>query len=534
MLDKKPGLIYQTNPKGVTYVYENYPYWCKTNQRSQAKRICIGKLDPSTNQIVPTRGRKPNPTNITSDSSNFQPIARCRSYGATYLLEEIGKKLKIVDDLKSCFPDTYKQILSIAFYMILEANSPLSRFERWSFKHKHPYDKNIPSQRSSDLFASITDSDRAKFFMLQYKRRSEEEYFFHDITSISSYSESLRQVLHGYNREHDNLPQLNLAIVYGENSELPFYYRRLAGNIPDMKTLKPLLADFADLGFTDIRAGMDRAFYIEENINALYKEHIKFILGANKGTIYIREHINSVRTQLNQFKNYNEDYGLYGCTVESTWNYKEKSTNKSGTLKEQKQIYVHIYYNPVRAVEEEHKFNKRLSALRKELLSNKKEEKNKKAYDEYFNVTTDSNGKVQTVEPKQEIINETKINYGYFVIVSNDIEDTWKTLSLYRRKDVAEKAFHNFKDCLDVRRIRVSSEESLDGKLFVAFIALNFLAYINKQMRATKLYKDFTMQELFDKLDIIDCYENQGKNLRVGEVVDSQRQIYVKMEVKSL
>lgn len=533
MADRKPGIVYQRSKNGEIYVYENYPYWSKENQRSQAKRICIGKLDPVSNQIIPTRGRKPNPS-VCCNNINDKAIARCRSYGATYLLDEIGKKLNIIEDLKSVFSDTYKQILSIAYYMILEDNSPLSRFEKWSNKHKHPYDRNIPSQRSSELFASITDSDRAKFFKLQKKRRIDKEYLFQDITSISSYSEALRLLQYGYNRENDKLPQLNLAIVYGESSELPFYYRKLAGNIPDMKTLKPLLSDFTDLGFDNIKVGMDRAFYTEENINALYKDGVKFLIGANKDTKYIKDQIDSARAEINQFKNYNDDYALYGHTVQTKWSYKEKRPNKGDILKEKKRIYVHVYYNSVRAVEEEQKFNKRLATLRKELLDNKKEEKNKKKYDEYFISTTDSNGKIQAVEPKQEAINAAKRNYGYFAIVSNDISDTWTALSMYRRRDVAEKAFHNLKDCLDVRRLRVASEESLDGKLFVAFIALNFLAYINKQMRVNKLYKDYTLQEMFDKLGLIDCYENQGKKLRTAEVLNNQKQLYTLMDIKSL
>lgn len=87
--------------------------------------------------------RKPGPVPIE--------IASRRFYGTTYLLDEIGKKLGLTEDLKQCFPASYKQIQSIAYYMILESESPLFCFEKWSTLHKHPYDKNISSQRSSEL-----------------------------------------------------------------------------------------------------------------------------------------------------------------------------------------------------------------------------------------------------------------------------------------------------------------------------------------------------------------------------------------------
>ena len=96
-------------------------------------------------------------------------------------------------DLKHCFPNAYKQIQSIAYYMILENDSPLFRFEKWSILHNHPYDKNITSQRSSELFADISEEQKNKFFTLQQGRQSEEEYWAYDTTSLSSYSQTLRQ-----------------------------------------------------------------------------------------------------------------------------------------------------------------------------------------------------------------------------------------------------------------------------------------------------------------------------------------------------
>ncbi|HVI40515.1 MAG TPA: hypothetical protein VM577_07645 [Anaerovoracaceae bacterium] len=78
---------------------------------------------------------------------------------------------------------------------ILKIKHPLCRFKKWSATHKHPYGKDIPSQRSSDLF------------------------------------------------ENDQMEQINLALLFGEQSALPFYYRKLPGNISDVKTVKNLLAD---------------------------------------------------------------------------------------------------------------------------------------------------------------------------------------------------------------------------------------------------------------------------------------------------
>ena len=57
-----------------------------------------------------------------------------------------------------------------------------------------------------------------RFLRLQGKRRVEKEYWAYDSTSISSYSESLKQVKYGKNKDGEKLPQINLALIFGENS----------------------------------------------------------------------------------------------------------------------------------------------------------------------------------------------------------------------------------------------------------------------------------------------------------------------------
>ena len=172
------AIVYQKNKKtGVIYTYESISFWDKEKKRSRAKRKCVGKVDSETKKIVPTRKR----TSIISKEKRMQgpaPITRISRnfYGATYLFDKIVETLGVTDDLKKCFPNQYKQILSTAYYLILEDKNPLSRFPRQSAIHKHPYGKTIPSQRSSELFASITEESKEHFFRLQGKRRAEREY----------------------------------------------------------------------------------------------------------------------------------------------------------------------------------------------------------------------------------------------------------------------------------------------------------------------------------------------------------------------
>jgi len=529
-----PSIVYQKDKRsGLTYAYESIAYWDKEKQQSRAKRTLIGRLDPKTGEIVPTDGRRRKKKEESAVSTRgpkaFEQVARS-FYGATYLLDRVGEKLGITEDLKKCFPDRYRQILSIAYYLILEDKSPLYRFEKWSSLHQHPYGKDIPSQRSSELFASITEEEKSKYFSLQGKRRIETEFWAYDITTISSYSKLLRQVQYGWNKEGDRLPQLNLALVFGEKSNLPFYYRKLAGNIPDSKTVKQLLSELDILGFKKVKLCMDRGFYSEDNINALLKGHLKFMIAVKMSYSFVRKELEPLYEQFRSFENYSEKHELYYQSVQAQWHYSQDRPYKKDQLIQKRRIYIHYYYNLDQAAEDEKSFDRMLIALRHELESGQRKPEHEKLYNKYFETkTTPKRGTRARV--MEHAVSKAKRYYGFFALLTNQKMDAITALELYHNKDLIEKAFGNLKELLNMRRTLVSSEQSLEGKLFVQFVALIYLSYIKKQMQVSGLFKNYTLQGALDKLDVIECFEAPGQKLRVGELLQKQYDIYEGLDV---
>ncbi len=526
------AIVYQTNKKtGITYAYESVSYWDKEKKQSRAKRKCIGRVDPGTQEIIPTRKKRPpevgklakrGPVPITRAARHF--------YGATYLFDCIGEETGVTEDLKTCFPDSYRQILSIAYYLILEDRTPLSRFPRWAAVHRHPFGSVIASQRSSELFASVSEEARQRFFRLQGKRRVDKEYLAYDSTSVSSYSKCLKQVRWGRNKDHDPLPQINLSLLFGQQSRLPFYYRKLAGNIPDVKTLKKLLDDMNTLGYKKIKVVLDRGFFSAANINDLYRHHMKFLMAAKMSLKLVQTHLDAVRDTMRSWTHYSQDYQLYAYSLQVPWNYTQDRPYKRDTIKAKRRMYLHLFFSPDRALEDEKAFNNRLASLQVELESGQRQPDHEKQYAKYFEVkTTPVRG--TKVIAKEAVLAEAKRNYGYFTLVSNEIKDPIKALEIYRNKDLVEKAFDNLKERLNMRRMAVSSEQSLDGKLFVQFIALIYLSYITRRMQEKNLFKNHTMQEVLDEFDIIECFEVPGQQLQVGEITKRQEALYAKFGV---
>lgn len=503
---------------GVTYAYESISYWDKDLKQSRSKRRLLGIVDPETGEIKPTTKKK---RGLLSTEDIMWLTSERTFYGATYLFDCIGKATGIEDDLRACFPDNYKQILSIAYYLILEDKNPLTRFPKWSKLHAHPYGNVITSQRSSDLFAEITESQKMNFFRMQGTRRTEKEYWAYDTTSISSYSELLRQVRHGKNKDHDPLPQINLALLYGEESGLPFYYRKLPGNISDVSTIKQLLKDMEFLGCKGIKMVMDRGFYSERNINELYFERLKFLVGAKLSPKYIRNELDTHREAVRTWSNFLPDNEAFGLTVPLQWQFKRVRPYKKDEVVEKRRAYLHFYYDTVKALEDERHFSKLIYQLNDELTSGKREKSHESIYDQYFDVkTTPVRG--AKITAKDDVIAEEKKNFGYFALIGNEALSPSQALTTYRNKDVAEKAFDNVKDRLDMRRLNVSSDLSLDGKLFVVFVALIFISYLHNAMNRARLYNKYTMHDILDELEMIERFERKGHKPQIGEITTKQ------------
>lgn len=309
---------------------------------------------------------------------------------------------------------------------------------------------------------------------------------------------SIAQVQYGKNKEDDKLPQLNLLLVFGEESGLPFYYRKLTGNIPDSKTVNHLFEDLDILGFGKTKFVMDRGFYSEENINGLYREHVKFLVGTKLSLKFIKNNLDDVYDDIRMFNNYDKD---------------------------KRRIYIHYYYSIEKGADDEQAFDKRIAGLYRELFDDKLVESHKKTYEQFFEVkTTPKRGRKVTY--KEDDIKEARRYLGYFALITNETMDAFTALHLYRMKDVVEKAFGNIKERLNMRRLLVSSEKGLDGKIFTEFVSLILISHLDHKMKETGLYSNYTMLQLLDKLDVLECFEDANHSLRIGEMLNKQAEIY--------
>jgi transposase len=505
---------------GIVYVYDAEKYWDAEHQQTRYKgRKLVGHVDKETGEVVANRPTKTRPS---------APTSRRLFCGSAHLLDEISEQIGLCEDLSAAFGSFAPSIHSIARYLLVEGSSTMARFSRWSRTHAHPLGREMASQRISELFESLSQNMAESYFRARATRASG-KYWFYDTTSISSYSQCIESVRWGRNKDLAPLPQLNVAAILDAQSGLPVWYKDISGNITDVSIVKALLREAEGIGAGRMRLCMDRGFYSKMNINALMNEHMEFLIGLKSSYSYVSKAIDERSGELRSWQNYDEKHHVFGLALPHTWRHER--TMRSGVVeKSDKRSYIYLYYEPERVARDEERLAQLLRRLSHELESGCRQEEHESAYERYF-----KRARGGVYVGRDDVIETERSRFGYFALLSNDASLTAESaLSVYRDKDMIEKAFGDIKNRLDFRTPKVENAETLRGKMLCVFVSLTLALEIRRRMAAAEIDAKYTLHGLFDELDSIERYESEGHRHKILAVTKKQKDLYVAMGVKPL
>lgn len=505
---KKPTVRLVKN--GITYVYENESYWDKVKKQPRSKRKLIGHIDPKTGEVVPNR--KYEPVNNT---------ARTFVMGPSILFDRIADNIGLKDTLMKTLPKQANAILTCAYYMLSEGTS-LSRCEQWSAGAINPYGKRLGDQRISELLNGLNTDIQMKFFKEWMSVSAEKDTYALDITSISSYSEEIDIVRAGYNRDHENLEQINLALLIGSKTYRPVFFSLLPGNINDKASLNRFVATVKAVGFTEFRMVMDKGFCTKKNIDMLYEESIKFTISMTANLKFTDDAIKEVKDTILKFGNYHKILGsnVYVATSLRSWG--------------EHRCYTHVYFDERKKDKDIGRFTERLWKVKNLLEENLAVSEKDTAFSEKYFRIKETPKRGRRVEPNEEEIEAFRNRTaGFLVLISNCEKDPVKCLEVYRAKETAESGFDDLKNDEGLYRLRVHSEENMEGKLFVAFVALAIKMELNRLVYGTKDLENRTVQEIIDEMKLLRCtfIESRTKPL-ITELTKLQKLVMKTFGVK--
>jgi len=511
--------FYRTNKKnGVTYVYEAASFWDKEKNQPRNKQVCVGKLGPDTGDLIPSKRFS------SGQEAQRDPTvtASAAIVGPAIVLDTITKRLDLAKLLKVSFPQEHQQILTMAYYLVAQGG-PLSHCQAWCNGHSHPCCESLTSQRISEILRTITIDGKQTFLKRWMNNVLEDDYLCYDITSISSYSKLNEYIKFGYNRDKEKLPQLNLAMLFGQKSCLPVYFQRMPGNITDVSTLHNLVKTFKVLGFSSPNYVMDKGFYSKKNVDELLASRSKFTISVPLSNKWVQHAIDDIHDTIHGPHGYRklDNEILYVHSRLYPWG------------KDNRRCYLHLYYNAQMRASAVDQFNEDLVQYKDELETGRLITMHQEAYDTFFMIRTTPKRGTKVSYNEAAVSQYIKRYTGFQAILSNRIKDPVKTLQVYRDKDVVEKCFDDLKNQLDMKRLRMHSSAAVDGRLFIQFIALILMSALRKELRESNLIEKYTTRELLQEMDTLTRVKYSGKYRPIHtEMTKPQRQILEALEIQ--
>ncbi len=476
-------------------IYVYYATAVYRNEKGQptSDRVSIGRYDPETGKLIPNRSY------YEVYLKTSQPVTKAIfDYGVFYAFSGIVKKFGIDKTLKRYFPEAWKEILTIAQYMLSEGNV-MHYIDEYTETHKTYSEGVISDKECSKVFDNIRKEDIILFLREWMQHKKENEYIAYDVTSISSYSKGIKELEWGYNRDKEKLPQINMGMYYGEDSKLPLYYRIYPGSITDKTHLKYMVEDNTFIGSGKLRYVMDRGFYSADNLRFLTEKGHRFVIALPGSLKYVKELIKKHRNEIVNVSENMLGKGLpYG---------KKYETNELGF-----RMNVHVYYDPVKALRDSENLYELIEREENELNNMDEPPERSLHYDKYFFINRSKDGKLGFVK-NHKAIDEALSMCGFFVIGETDFKKTTaEILEIYRRRDVIEKSFDDLKNELDFKRMRTHTDATMNGKFFVSFISLIIKSYIHNCLTDCDLTHNRIILEL-DKIKIFDSHSNAKPRL---------------------
>jgi len=577
----------------VNKIYCYIYYW----QNGEEESKCIGKLEDGKGPFIPNKLLRQiisataensasehekkiletvtnkygndllKAADFATDSTTGKVIATATPifYGTDLVLGGITRRYKLDNLLAKSFNDkTSKDILSLAWFVALEG-SALSNNDSWLDYYENPRGCGISSQDVTRLLDTIHLDGIMTFFKLWLKhvtggtgKKENSEKVLYDLTSISYYGKGIAAAEWGYNRDHDELPQVNFALLCIRSTAMPLFAWVLNGSITDSKTLQTTLQYLQKLEYKPDCLMMDRAFALRDNITYMLKNGYTFLqtMLVNSGWVY--ELIDfGERDRLRPDSMVQIEDSVYYCsTNQFLWvvykdrentekvltvachgkrNQKYTSTDPHISVVSQHQCTLHVAFcNDLVG----NQYDNFMAALNKEYNRLKSDESAKvqSKFKKYFKIERKKYARHRSIEFDIDKIQEHRNKYvGYICFVTNDptIKTAEDALLEYATRDVIEKDFDDMKNSLDMKRLRIRSDDRMRARLFIQFIAEIFLREIRVCLKGSAVCKKLSRNQVANHIKTIIRIKFKGKYRDVcPSLSKSQRAILEALNIK--
>lgn len=457
---KNVGVINSSDGLGVLHFY---PEFIDSNPQLRLNEVIVSRVLPA-GSVRPKLQIKPK--DPLKEFRTLLPITT-RKCGLHMVVEKLLRRDPLLSSLQFVFPDEWQACLAIAEFMISNPDARMQNFECWHENNENFLDSSLSLSSSSisKLFKKITPVKILQFFA-DYFDRLESGLFYHkerfwalDSTNFGCYGKNLSNIAWGKPKEAEGLPQLNVMMLVDQDTQRPLFYKHFNGSIPDVSTVKEMADTAIQLGARSFVLVFDRGYYGKDNLNEICSLGYHFLCCVPLAkTVQFNEEIAAVSAQLVSgtcYDNYCE---------QSVVSLKKRYKTAPDTERE---FFVHIFYDPEEAGSQIAYILKKRSDIAQILKQKKQLSGYSASFAKRFLITNDD-GSIQT---NNSAFQQASNHAGMFVILSDTVHSAGAAYKAYKARKTVEEVFSSTKARMKMKRMRVSSEESLDGKCFIQFIA---------------------------------------------------------------
>ena len=401
------------------------------------------------------------------------------------------------------------KILTTAAFLCERRHSSFADLGKFVKEHLPLIGDNSDFDRraAGQLLVDLTTADIGKFYTAWNQIQATKGcHVFYDVTSFSTYSGNILSSHFGYNRDGEELPQINQGLFCLKENGLPLYMCSYDGSLNDAQNFNFALTQAKAHGL----GSRSRMVVITDggfNADNFYWSHLsgyKVIAGVSCSKLKaVREaYLKWVDSLTARDENNAWILDSGKCYLSSR--VPITLGDVEGTL---------IMYRDIELQKEK---TIQLTRKRKDMLNylNSLEKIPVSVHDlagwaksfrPFFKVTINRKLKKGfSFEPdEQESINAFELCGKVTLFTTCSELSDEEIIKLYRSKESVEDCFDTTKNGLSDKRLHVHGDRQVEGKLFIMFIALILWRILQYRLSDWKKAHDLTMREIIQELNQI-------------------------------
>lgn len=436
-------------------------------------RVVIGKLVNENDRTMMYPNEKFSiyfPSVKVTDMEPPKRRSNCISAGSFMVFEKIIKEYKLDLYAQEAFGNRSGLILDLACYMIVSEDNAYQYYPDYARNHPlFTHDMNVLSDSSiSRTLSSISSDEIIDFLDLWNKKQDHRQkiYVSYDSTNKNTQAGDLDFAEFGHAKVDNGTPIINISLAFDKTNRVPLFYEQYPGCINDVSQLRYLIDKIDAYKYSSIGLILDRGYFSKQNIEYMDAKKLSFLMMVKGCKSLVSQLIYEHRGSFED----DDQFSVPGTNINA------KTIKHVLFPGDREKRYFHLCFNPMKMATERQELYLSIERMAQDLKSLEgKECVIEGSAKKYFNCHySENNGKkiFLYAERNSRAITAAVKLCGYFCLISSDKMTAKEAYLLYQGRDASEKLFRADKTFLGSKSMRIHSNEALDAKIFIEFLAL--------------------------------------------------------------